>query len=251
MARCAKGYPDSVIVLYRYAQSLFELGDLDTSDEMYQRAEGMLDGDSQLQGGHWLRGTIPRQHGYLLWTKSLAFGADSEQRTRRIELLWKACVLTKLAFERASMESINRIRAANNYLYYAVEYRGLWQFGDDEVEISDADLKPYLDLVASQVDLGAATFKQINWLDTLCRAYAQMRKFNLAVSAAERLEHLLTFDDGGRLTTSENMPPNAQSAAEPTSYIAVVAQLNDRERDILDHALWVLRNYGPGPETRG
>jgi hypothetical protein len=110
----------------------------------------------------------------------------------------------------------------------------------EKQEIRRDDLEKFLRLVEAAVDIGKAEFKDLSWLDTLCRAYAQFGDTEKALLAAQRIEIILSTV--GSTTSSSRERGGAPHGDQgELSYYDIVGNLNDRERDIMDHALWVLR----------
>jgi len=187
---------------------------------------------------HWLHSLVPRQWGFCIWTRSLSLDPSIGESATRLTLLRSAYDLTRKSFDRTRAGSIGRIRAANNALFYGVEFKGLYKSDAGIEPLESEELFELLAILESQVDLATVTRTRLSWLDTMCRAYVCMGNWEKAVLTAERLEHLLA-------------PAEGSHQHQPGSYFALIGNLNERERDILEHALWVLRQFGPGPERKG
>ncbi|MEH2488927.1 hypothetical protein [Bradyrhizobium sp. AZCC 2230] len=98
------------------------------------------------------------------------------------------------------------------------------------------------------MDLATASRDRLNWIDTICRANAFLGETEKAVLAAERIEHLLS---GPQTGPDRDSIEHSSDVNSTRSYYATTSHLNERERDMLDHALWLLRKHGPGPERDG
>jgi len=244
--------PNSVVVYYRYAQALIKLEEFDAAIAKYNKAESLLATDHHVPKSHWLHVLIPTNLGYATWRQSLLCADDENGKELRLELLVAAYRHTKRAGELAAKNGYSRTersraRNANNALYYAVEYMALTGLSEGG-PIAKSEVQGHLELLQGNVDLATASLNQLNWIDTLCRAHALFENTERAVLAAERIEHLLSAppdpEPGGDIVADASFSDrNAMH-----SYYATTSHLNDRERDMLDHALWVLRKYGPGPE---
>jgi ppGpp synthetase/RelA/SpoT-type nucleotidyltranferase len=231
--------PKSVIVFYRLAQSLARLGEFESAAAMYERAEHQLSEDEHVPEGHWLWILVPLQSGYIHWTKSL--GVGSENSTEKKRLLILAYEKTKLARSRSANGTKYHVRASNNLLYYAVSYRTLCSPAETE-QIPIDELLSFITEIESSMPVETATLDERNWLDTLCRSYVHLNDWKKARPYAERLETLLTEMAVKRAAHIKKAPENSsEDGADPPPYGHIVGNLNDRERDIFDHALWVLR----------
>jgi len=237
--------PNSTVVYYRYGQALAKLGEIDAAITKYLKAEALLATDQFIPPKHWLRLLIPRNLGFLTWSKSLLCPDDPEGREMRMDLLIDAFEHTKRSYAASSLNTDNHTRGANNALYYAIEYMALLGSVEDG-KIKKIDAEPFLKTLESKIDLATAPHSQLNWIDTLCRADALFGKTERAVLAAERIEHLMS---GVHQSPPDGRGGSHHSKGNPThAFYAITSGLNDRERDVLDHALWILRKYGPGPE---
>jgi ppGpp synthetase/RelA/SpoT-type nucleotidyltranferase len=241
--------PNSVVVYYRYAQALTKLGEYDASIAKYIKAESLLSTDKYVPSDHWIHTLIPRNLGYVTWRKSLLIADDETGRETRLKLLVEAYRHTERAAALSTGLTLhNKLRNANNALYYAVEYIALLGKPTESSEIQEQDVRPSLDLLESNVVLATATPAQLNWIDTLCRAHALFGNIEKAVLAAERVEHLLSAPTTYEPEEGDGKDEQSAEHNSSRSYYATTSHLNDRERDMLDHALWVLRKHGPGPE---
>jgi ppGpp synthetase/RelA/SpoT-type nucleotidyltranferase len=233
--------PKSVVIYYRLAQSLAALNEVDAALVMYGHAETLLSDDEHVPPRHWLRSLIPRNRGFLLWRKSETCDGKEDSRLERLVLLLEAYRCTKRSLERTPEKTTGYTRCLNNLIYYIVEYHSFLK-DTDHGEIDAAEAKAFLKDFEKRVDVGTAPRSQLHWLDTLCRSYAWLERFDEAVLVAERIEHLVSGPpDEAAKSLTVSAPPGS-------SYFSITAHLNENERYILDHALWVLRKHGPGPE---
>jgi hypothetical protein len=219
----------------------------------YAKAESLLSADRFLPADHWLHILIPRNTGYVTWRKSLLLADEHDKNVERLRLLLEAYNHTKRAARLSQQLQPNnklaQARNANNALYYAVEYMALLGCQDSGSEIAIEDVRVCLEMLEGHVDLATASRSQLNWIDTVCRAYALLGETERAVLAAERIEHLLSGPQTGPDSGSIEQPSIDSNSTR--SYYATTSHLNERERDMLDHALWILRKHGPGPEREG
>ncbi|TKV80097.1 tetratricopeptide repeat protein [Bradyrhizobium elkanii] len=244
--------PESVVVYYRYAQALVKLNELDAAITKYQKAESLLSADRYVPRDHWLHTVIPRMLGFALWAKSRAQPPDADGRAERIRLLVQAYGYSKKACQFAALHktstTISRLRNANNVLHYAAEYLDL---NPDGAEITKEEVREHLIFLEKNLDLGRSTRQQLNFIDTLCRASLLFGKIEQALMAAERIEHLLSTPPATtvspRSIEDDSELREASQGPGPTFY-ATISHLNEKERDMLDHALWVLRRHGTGPD---
>lgn len=243
--------PNSSVVYYRYGQALAKLDEFDSAIAKYEKALSLLAADKYIPVKHWIRQTLPLRLGYAIWRKSLACNStNGDGNQERLCLLKRAFDITAAAAdgdERTHADGsvkLPAIRIANNALFYAVEYMSfIGSLDGDQINLSD--IGPHLELLERSVDLGTASLKQLSWIDTLCRTYSLTGDTEKAVLAAERIEHLLSAPPTG---DGEDRGDHGKPLGARPSYYAITDHLNDRERDVLDHALWVLRQHGPGPE---
>lgn len=232
--------PSSAVVQYRYAQALMKLKEWDGAILKFSRAQELLQSDRHIPADHWLHDTIPRSMGFVKWSKSLECSENPERKPERLRLLREAYNDTKISYSKSPTRQ-RKLRAANNGLYYAIEYLGL--AGKDHAEEIDGEnLERFLAELEEELDIADAPREKLSWLDTMCRAYVHVENLNKAVAVAERIEHLLSADP---VKTEDD---SKTASVHPEGYYAVTENLNGLERDALDHALWVLRKYGPGPE---
>ncbi|WP_194473271.1 tetratricopeptide repeat protein [Bradyrhizobium sp. CCBAU 51753] len=244
--------PESVVVYYRYAQALVKLNELDAAIAKYQKAESLLSADRYVPRDHWLHTVIPRMLGFALWAKSRSQPPDEDGRAERIRLLVQAYGYSKKACQFATLHNtstmISRLRNANNALHYAAEYLDLNPKG---VEINKEEVREHLVFLEQNLDLESSTRQQLNFIDTLCRASLLFGKIEQAVIAAETIERLLSIPPANTASAPAIEDDSELRGAPPSpgpTFYATTSQLNEKERDILEHALWVLRRHGPGPE---
>jgi len=227
--------PTSVVIYFRWGQALAILDEYDLAEQKFRRASELLDQDRYVSEGHVLRSTVPRMLGRVLWSKSKQCPDDEEGVRLRGSLILEAYRETTKGFDPASAISLPQMRAANSALYYGIEYRSL--LPDDE-SIPRLELEELLRILERELSVGTAPLGRIYWLDTMCLAYEHFGQIEQAVSVAERVEHLLS---GSRREAGNQ-------GGRRESYYAVTSHLSSLEREVLDHALWVLRKHGPGPD---
>ena len=235
-------YPKDPVPLYRHAVALSELNEFEPADAKYAQAQEALDGYESIPNDHWLRRALPRRRGFLYWLRANECdNASSDEIERKVELLILACEFTRRSLSMSKPGSSAYATSCNNLLYYLLDLH--YARGGKEVEF-DEEMKDCLREMETRVALATALRPQLAKLDTLCRAYVVLRRFADAVLAAERIEHLLAKGpEPTEESTSDTNPMRSGNA-----YFSITENLNPAERRILDHALWVLRNYGPGPE---
>jgi tetratricopeptide (TPR) repeat protein len=239
-AEAESRYPNDPIPLYRHAVALSELNEFETAEAKYSQAQDALDNDTTIPAEHWLRQALPRRRGFLHWLMANECANDEKGIERRKALLERACELTRNALSLSQAESLGEFRSGNNLLYYLLDLN----YGNSsENVIVSPELNRCIGILESRFSVATAGRDRLSELDTLCRAYAMMGRFAEAVLAAERIENALA-----NAAESSREIGEAKSMPLASAYYSITENLNPAERRILDHALWVLRNYGPGRE---
>jgi hypothetical protein len=218
-------FPKSAVVYYRHGVALAELQEFEAADAAYAEAERVLDQDKNIPPNHWLRRVLHRHRGFLCWHRSKKCEANEKGIARRLELLVEAYRCTEKSLALTTEGALGYITATNNLLFYVIEYRHFLP-SEQEPILSDDCITKHVPALERHLDIAAATRKELFRLDTLARSYIYMKDFEKAVLVAERIEHVLASPAGA----------DAQSA----SYFDVTTHLNEQEREMLDHALWLV-----------
>jgi ppGpp synthetase/RelA/SpoT-type nucleotidyltranferase len=167
----ATKYPDRAIVLYRYGRTLAALGDLPAAIKKLEEADVLLKSgkDTTVEKTHWLRLSVPRNLGALMWETGEALKAtgmaDGELNSKLKELNLQAYRITKAAYEirvdpdplsdKFDIETGYKGRLANNLLYYIDDFLEL---GGTLAELApsgylDGEIGVHLSLLEQHFDL--------------------------------------------------------------------------------------------------
>ncbi|KTT67904.1 hypothetical protein [Sphingomonas sanguinis] len=173
-------FPKRVIVQFRLARTLDALGARDEAiAKMREVVERLRLRAEPTPQNHWIRSTAPRSLGVMLWEEAKVrrerASSDAQADARTLELLREAFQLTSRAHEQDVFDEptnkgpSERVRAANNLLYFLLEY--LDAGGEPMPGMEEADVRVLLQ------EIGAEHPEQIGQLaaaDTARRAYAHV-----------------------------------------------------------------------------
>ena len=224
--------PESTVAYYRHGQALESLGQVEDAANLYKKTVELLqEGAHHLPEKHWLRASPFLRLGFIYWQQSLPFANRGANLNSRLELIVKAHETTQQALPFADEDTPTWIRIHNNLAYYAVEYLDLVEDGI-EPKLTEEVIAPSLSVLEANVVIDQSD--NVHRLDTLCRAYVHLGHLPQAAHVAKRVEYLL---DRPELRTEETEP-------RPETFYQATKPLSKAEREILEHALWVLRKEG-------
>ncbi len=193
-------FPRRVVVKYRHAKVLDALGQRSSAIAKLREVRAQLSRKGEpLFKDHWIRAAAPRILGVLLWEAADALrqveSADGHDRpsAERATLLKEAFDATRESYDQPVKEALTpgpalpaeRIKAANNLLYYALEFLETARLRGEVPEgVNDAAVRQYLE------ELGGEAPEELeDWrfLDTARRALSYLGDIPRAARAAERL----------------------------------------------------------------
>jgi ppGpp synthetase/RelA/SpoT-type nucleotidyltranferase len=199
-------FPKRVVVKYRHAKVLDALGQRASAIAKLREVRTQLARKGEpLFKDHWIRAAAPRILGVLLWETADALrqseNADGRDRpsAERVQLLREAYDATRESYEQPVKEAqangaplpAERIKAANNLLYYALEFLETVRLrGDVPAGVNDDAVRGYLNELGGDAPEDLADWR---FLDTARRALAYLGDTERAARAAERL--LVMIDD--------------------------------------------------------
>lgn len=222
-------FPEKAIVRYRYGRALAALGDFQAAIKKLEEANDLLTSgkDNSIEPNHWLRLSVPRNIGALLWEFGETLKPEDGKLTDPIkaklrELTCKAYSVTRAAYDvrvdpdplcdAFDRETRYRGRLANNLLYYIEDYIELGGNTTDLIVNGYAEGDPI-----EYVSLLEEHFERIDspaTVETVLRHYCRLRATGEVMDAAkirctaERLQKLLldrgVADSGGK-SHEENM----------------------------------------------
>lgn len=191
-----EAFPKRVIVQFRLARTLDALGARgEAIAKMREVVERLSLRAEPTPANHWIRSTAPRGLGVMLWEEAKArrerASPDSPADAGTLDLLREAFQLTSRAHaqdvfdEPTSKGPRERVRAANNLLYFLLEY--LDADGEPMPGMEEADIRALLQ------EIGAEHPEQISQLaaaDTARRAYAHVGDREQEAKAARTVVRL-------------------------------------------------------------
>lgn len=197
-------FPRRAVVKYRYAKVLDASGERPAAITKLREVLGRLDQKLEpLPDHHWIRAAAPRVLGVLLWEEADALGRatgtpQDEWSNRRVALLREAYDVTRAAYDLKVKEEASpsaglpseRAKAANNLLYYALEFAEaakLHRQGSDP-GVKAAELRRLLKAMGAE---DPAQMLDARLLDTARRAYEFLGDLPRARAAALRFLELV------------------------------------------------------------
>ncbi|HQV04974.1 MULTISPECIES: RelA/SpoT domain-containing protein [unclassified Novosphingobium] len=185
-----KLFPRRSIVIYRLAKALASAGARTKSIEKFRYLIDHLD-DDPLPTDHWIRSAAPRMLGVLLWEEAISIRSamtpvGSENR-RSLAMISEAIRVTEFAFlanvgddPLSESDTSEKVRAANNILYYLLEYLS-WG-GRPKAGLDDSRVRELLLNIGEGSDRG---FLSLATAETARRAYAFLKDADRELAAAE------------------------------------------------------------------
>lgn len=191
-----EAFPKRVVVQFRLARTLDALGARDEAiAKMREVVERLKLRAEPTPQNHWIRSTAPRSLGVMLWEEARArlerASSDAPADARALELLREAFQLTSRAYDQDVFdEPMNkgpseRVRAANNLLYFLLEY--LDAGGEPKLGMEEADIRALLQEIGAEEP---ARIAQLPAADTARRAYAHVGDHGREVEAARAVLRL-------------------------------------------------------------
>ena len=184
-------FPARLVVAYRLALTFDALGARTEAIAKLRDVVNRLSSKGEpTPKDHWIRAAAPRNLGVMLWeeAKSTPDTGDegTDSRTRSLELLREAYEFTRVAHDvdvkhdpQGEEGASERIKAANNLLYYLLEY--LEDGGEPCEGMDRKQVETFLEEIG-----GAApsTLKSLATADTVRRAHAHLGNKELELEAA-------------------------------------------------------------------
>lgn len=192
-------FPKRLPIKYRLAKALDALGDREGAIEKLREVTRRLEEPREpLPKTHWIRAAAPRVLGVLLWEEADALGrSEPGWSSARLSLLKEAYETTEAAHARRVKEETNggaagpseRAKAANNLLYYALEFAEAAKSApvkDEAGPKDDAIVKLLEEMNATE----PSEIVDARFLDTAIRAFLHLGDTERARLASERFLEL-------------------------------------------------------------
>lgn len=189
-------FPDRLVVQYRFARVLDAMGSRSEAIEKLRSVVRRLNAKGEsTPRDHWIRSAAPRLLGVLLWEEAQSVrrreDAPGETPSRVLDLLKQAYVQTLVAHDvqvfddpLAAAEPSEKAKAANNLLYFSLEYFGAGGEPDADARLTVDEVQRYLD------ELNAAKpakLTDIHVVDTVRRGYRYLGDVGRERAASNRL----------------------------------------------------------------
>jgi ppGpp synthetase/RelA/SpoT-type nucleotidyltranferase len=189
-------FPKRLVVSYRLARTLDAIGTRSAAIEKLREVVARMETEGdQTPADHWIRSAAPRVLGVLLWEEARAGPdglAESSTDSTTLELLRDAYSYSLQAHEKEVFNdpvsaTSERLKAANNLLYFLLEY--LEAGGEPREGMSEEDVARYLsELGGDQPE----KLSSLNVADTVRRAHRHLGNRPLELDAARAV---LRLDD--------------------------------------------------------
>jgi ppGpp synthetase/RelA/SpoT-type nucleotidyltranferase len=211
-----RDFPDRLIVAYRLARTLDALGARDDAIGKMRDVVGRLSEKGPLPEDHWVRAAAPRGLGVLLWEsvdlKSLSGPADAST----LNVLREAYHLTEAAHAVTVFDDplsgaalSERARAANNLLYYLLEY--LEVGGPPVSGMEESDL---IRLLGEITTTPIEEVQSLSMADTMRRAFAHLNDRDQERAAARQVITLAATGPTPRAPIIRDAVRNAERTLE-------------------------------------
>jgi tetratricopeptide (TPR) repeat protein len=186
---------NDAVAFYRYGQALRRKKDMSKAISQLGKAVSILDRkmDPKIPGDHWIHSAALRELGYTHWLISSEVADVGE----KLDHLHRAIIDTKAALE-ISLSVDDRIRGANNLVYFAWEERQLVG-ASGEWLVSDTEFKHQLNVLRSIEGTDpVAGVERYAVLDTVCRAFELLGQPQEASEVAVEVMDILIAKVGRR-----------------------------------------------------
>lgn len=168
-------FPKRLAIGYRRSQTLDALGARSEAISKLRQINEQLDANNEpTPRDHWIRSAVPRLLGVLLWEVAKASGDRGPTTDEtKLDLLREAYEFTRVAYDRkvvdntANADSGEHDKAANNLLYFLLEY--LEAGGRSRPDMEVEDVRRLLKEIGGD---DPASFRSLDAADTARRAYA-------------------------------------------------------------------------------
>lgn len=210
---------DDPVPSYRLGQILEGAGKFAEARELFEDGVRRLR-ETNLAADHWLRSSMPRALGYIIWSLARTETDDEKRRS----MLEDALRFTGDALHAARTQQ-HQDMARNNIICYALDLAPLV---DDQSQLLSA-VKEHFEVLNERADLKHDDMRR---LDTLMRAAYRIGEFERAKSVAERLMeyfHMKIFGGGEEAGWREKIPSERE-----------LLRLSAVERDVYHFAQRVL-----------
>lgn len=191
-------FPRRLVVKYRYGKVLDALGQRTAAISKFREVRARLANPKEpFEKGHWMRAAAPRILGVLLWEEADHLkvyeraNGQAEPSEERVALLKEAFEATREIYDLDVKETASkcpaseRQKAANNLLYYALEFLESARLrGEPPEGVNEETVRGYL------TELGGDQPERLeDWrfLDTARRALFYFGEYDRAAIAAQRL----------------------------------------------------------------
>ena len=218
-------FPKRLIVTYRYARALDAAGRrIEAIAKLRLVVKQLNDPKEPLPKKHWIRSAAPRILGVLLWEEADAGRQGHGLRKGTIDshgqqLLREAFQITLEAYRSKVREDpedgsafSERTKAANNLLYYLLEY--LEAGGEPHDDMRDGNIRKYLKEIGGD---DPSAIESVQFADTVRRTCVFLKEHDLAAIAAKTVV---------RLSPPNHMIPDLKKREMLEAALHTIAQTN-------------------------
>jgi hypothetical protein len=235
-------FPDRPMVRYRLGWALGKEGKPLEALDRYFEALRLVDEASTLEPeerakrvseeeAHLIRERLPRLIGYQYWRI-----AEDRETARdpqmQLAYLVEAYRATEAGLNSTSEGSTERKKLHNNMMYYVIQYLKICAEPSNKLGgaslglLTRDDLNKHLLYIEKHVDLDS--HRDVDDLDTLCRAYVLLEQHMDAVRVAERILTIL-FEEPGH---PERLDEAQMEIAAHTNRVILMHRRRQRHQDI-------------------